>query len=63
MRAEEELEERRVQLWKEGRRKLEPVTFGAFAREWLDSYPDTKDLKRSTREGMSRSSQTTAGGT
>src|SRR5215208_5668113 len=50
-RAEEALEERRVQVRKEGRRKLEPVTFATFAREWLATYPDTKDLKRSTREG------------
>jgi Phage integrase, N-terminal SAM-like domain len=50
-RAEEELEERRVQVRKEGRRKLEPVTFATFAREWLATYPDKKDLKRSTREG------------
>jgi hypothetical protein len=38
------------QVRKEGRRKLEPVTFPEFAREWLDTYPATKDLKRSTRE-------------
>jgi integrase len=50
-RATEALEERRVQVRKEGRRRLEPVTFEAFACEWLDTYPDTKDLKRSTREG------------
>ena len=50
-RAEEALEERRVQVRKEGRRKLEPVTFAIFAREWLATYPDTKDLKRSTRQG------------
>jgi integrase len=50
-RAEEELGERRVQVRKEHRRKLEPVTFAAFACEWLATYPDTKDLKRSTREG------------
>jgi integrase len=36
---------------KEGRRKLEPVTFATFAREWLATYPNAKDLKRSTREG------------
>lgn len=50
-RADEALEERRVQVRKEGRRRLAPVTFERFARAWLDSYPDTKDLKRSTREG------------
>jgi hypothetical protein len=49
-RAEEALEERRVAVRKEGRRKLAPVTFPTFAREWLDTYPDTKDLKRSTRQ-------------
>jgi site-specific recombinase XerD len=27
------------------------MRFEAFAREWLDSYPRTKDLKRSTTEG------------
>src|SRR5436190_19800560 len=50
-RAEEELDDRRVDVRREGRRKLEPVTFATFAREWLASYPDAKDLKRSTREG------------
>ena len=50
-RAEEALEERRVQVRKEHLRGLEPVTFATFAREWLATYPDAKDLKRSTREG------------
>jgi integrase len=50
-RAAEALEERRVQVRKDGRRKLEPVTFATFAREWLDTYPAAKDLKRSTTEG------------
>jgi integrase len=50
-RAGETLEERRVSVRKDGRRKLEPATFATFAREWLDSYPDAQDLKRSTREG------------
>ena len=27
------------------------MTFEAFACEWLATYPDTKDLKRSTRQG------------
>jgi integrase len=49
--AGEELQARLVDVRREGRRRLEPVTFAAFAREWQDSYPDTKDLKRSTREG------------
>jgi integrase len=50
-RAQEILEERRVAVRKDGRRRLEPTTFATFAREWLDTYPDAKDLKRSTREG------------
>jgi integrase len=50
-RAEEELEERRVQVRKEGRRKLEPVTFAAFAREWIDERDAEGELKRSTRQG------------
>src|SRR5438876_48698 len=50
-RAAEALEERRVAVRTEGRRKLEPIRFEAFAREWLASYPDAKDLKRSTRQG------------
>lgn len=50
-RAAEALEERRVAVRTEGRRKLEPATFATFAREWLKSYPDAKDLKRSTRQG------------
>ena len=49
--AAEVLRERLVDVKREGRRKLEPVTLAAFAREWLDSYPATKDLKRSTTEG------------
>jgi integrase len=48
-RAEEALEERRVQVRKEGRRKLEPVTFATFAREWIDERD--AELKRSTRQG------------
>jgi len=45
------VKKRRVQVRKEGRRKLEPVTFAAFAAEWLATYPDAHDLKRSTRQG------------
>jgi integrase len=44
--AAEELQARLVDVRREGRRRLEPVTFASFAREWQDSYPDTKDLKR-----------------
>src|SRR5438477_8494061 len=54
-RAAEALEERRVQVRKDGRRKLEPVTFAAFAGEWVKNYrpgdPEQGGLKRSTREG------------
>jgi integrase len=54
-RAAEALEERRVEVRKDGRRKLEPVRFEAFAREWVKDYrpgdPDKGGLKRSTREG------------
>jgi integrase len=49
--ATEALRERLVDVKREGRRKLEPVTFATFARAWLESYPATKDLKRSTTEG------------
>jgi integrase len=49
--AEEALQDRLSDVRREGHRKLTPVTFTAFAREWLDTYPDTKDLKRSTRQG------------
>jgi integrase len=49
--AEDELQARLVDVKREGHRKLEPVTFASFSREWLETYPDTKDLKRSTREG------------
>jgi hypothetical protein len=54
-RAEEELEERRVQVRKEGRRKLEPVSFAIYAREWVKTYrsgdSEQGGLKRSTRSG------------
>jgi integrase len=49
--AQERLDELLVDVRREGRRKLEPVTLAAFAREWNDTYPDQKGLKRSTREG------------
>ena len=55
-RAEEALEERRVQVRKEHLRGLEPVTFATFAREWLASYPDAKDLKRGRRGRATRAS-------
>jgi integrase len=49
-RAMEALRERLVDVKREGRRRLEPMRFDTFAREWLASYPEQKDLKRSTRE-------------
>jgi integrase len=49
--AKEALRERLVDVKREGRRKLEPMRFETFALDWLDKYPDRKDLKRSTREG------------
>jgi integrase len=49
--AERRLAEILVDVRREGRKKLEPVTFAKFAREWLDTYPDSKDLKYSTVEG------------
>jgi integrase len=49
--ARERLEELLVDVRREGRRRLEPTTLAAFAREWLDTYPEAKGLKRSTREG------------
>jgi integrase len=50
-RATEALQDRLSDVRREGRRKLEPVRFETFARGWLDDYPATKDLKRSTVEG------------
>src|SRR5436190_7659466 len=50
-RATEALRERLVDVKREGRRRLDPMRFETFAREWLDSYPVAKDLKRSTTEG------------
>jgi integrase len=41
---------RLADVHREGWRKPDPTTFANFAREWLDTYPDAKDLKRSTRE-------------
>jgi integrase len=50
-RAQAELRSRLVAVEKEGYRKPESVTFASLSRDWLDSYPDTKGLKRSTRRG------------
>ena len=48
--AEAELRHRLTAVECEGLRKIDAVTFGSFASEWLASYPDAKVLKRSTRE-------------
>jgi site-specific recombinase XerD len=47
--AEAELRSRVVAVEKAGYRKPEPITFASLAKEWLESYPDTRGLKRSTR--------------
>jgi integrase len=49
--AEAELRARLVDVRRDGRRRLKPVTFREFASTWLDSYPAAKGLKRSTKEG------------
>lgn len=49
-RAKDELRERLVAVKRDRLKKLDPVAFEPFAREWLATYPDAKDLKRSTRE-------------
>jgi integrase len=49
--ARERLDELLVDVRREGRRRLEPTTLAAFAREWLVTYPEAKGLKRSTCEG------------
>ena len=46
-----ELRKRLVDVERIGLRKPETVTFAEFANEWLETYPDAKALKRSTREG------------
>jgi site-specific recombinase XerD len=49
--AREALSERLVDVRRDGLQRREPVKFDAFAREWLDTYPARKGLKRSTRQG------------
>jgi Phage integrase, N-terminal SAM-like domain len=48
--ARAECADRKSAVRREGLRKLERMPFDAFAREWLDEYPDAKGLKRSTRD-------------
>jgi integrase len=49
--AKAELRHRLTDVERERLRKPEKVTLASFARQWLDTYPDQKGLKRSTREG------------
>src|SRR5215216_5139383 len=49
--AKAELENRLTDVRRESLRRAKPVTFETFARRWLETYPDSKGLKRSTREG------------
>jgi integrase len=49
--AEAELRSRLVAVEKDGYRKPEPIKFATLTKEWLDSYLDSKGLKRSTRRG------------
>lgn len=49
--ADAALRARLTDVARNGLRKIEPATFASFAEEWLDTYPDAKGLKRSTREG------------
>jgi integrase len=46
-----ELKSRLVEVQKGGYRRPERVTFRTFAAEWLETYPEAKGLKRSTRAG------------
>jgi hypothetical protein len=50
-RAKAELEARLVDVRREGLTAPTQVTVADFAREWLDTYPATMGLKRSTRQG------------
>jgi len=48
-RAKDVLRERLVDVKRDRRRKVAPVTLTEFAREWLPTYASTKKLKKSTR--------------
>jgi integrase len=48
--AEAELRARLTDVKRDGLRKLDPIRFESFAREWLVTYPAAKGLKRSTTE-------------
>jgi len=49
--AQAELRARLTAVEKEDLRRVEPTPFAAFAREWLETYPEVRGLKRSTRQG------------
>lgn len=49
--ARRELRHRLADVEREGLKRPRKLTFADFAQEWVDTYPDAKGLKRSTREG------------
>lgn len=49
--AQAELRARVVDVKREGHRRPASETFGSFARAWLETYPEAKGLKTSTRRG------------
>jgi integrase len=49
--AKKELEQRLVDVRRDGYRAPDGTTLADVAREWLETYPTTKQLKRSTRRG------------
>jgi integrase len=49
--ARAELEQRLVDVRREGLRRPADTTFRTVAQEWLDMYPTSKRLKRSTKDG------------
>jgi site-specific recombinase XerD len=49
--ARAELEQRLVDVRRDGYRRPGDTTFADVARDWLDTYPVTKRLKRTTRTG------------
>jgi integrase len=49
--AKAELEQRLVDVAREGLRRPSPITVADIAEDWLATYPATKNLKKSTRAG------------
>src|SRR5262245_42635296 len=49
--ARNELEQRLVDVRRDGYRRPADLTFGDVAADWLATYPTTKQLKRTTRTG------------